>query len=399
MKVLQLCKKYPYPVKDGEALAITRLAWAMWQQGAEVWALVMNTHKHRYEGPAPLDELNCYHHIEAVSVDNRPRLGAALKNLFSGRSYHIERFLSEAYARQLSQILRRESFDVVQLETAFLLPYVPFIREHSRARVVLRAHNVESEIWERIAIHSPPLKRWYLRVQARRLKVYEKKHINDADLLVAISERDRDTFLSWGLHKPALVVPIGLDTAEYVPDEACFHRPLSLCFIGALDWWPNVEGLRWFLHEVWVPFLAPSFPQLSFHIAGRNTPSWLLRLKMPRVHVHGEVPDARAFINAHPVMIVPLLSGGGMRAKIVEAMALGRVVISTSIGLEGIAARHREEVLVADDAPTFAEVVHLCLEQKHDLPNIGRRARAFCIRHFDYMKTAEALIEAYERFG
>jgi glycosyltransferase involved in cell wall biosynthesis len=398
MKVLQLCKKYPYPVKDGEALAITRLAWAMWQQGAEVWALVMNTHKHRYEGQAPLDELNCYHHIAAVSVDNRPRLGAALKNLFSGRSYHIERFLSEAYARQLSQILRRESFDVVQLETAFLLPYVPFIREHSRARVVLRAHNVESEIWERIAIHSPPLKRWYLQVQARRLKAYEKNHINDADLLVAISERDRDTFLSWGLHKPAFVVPIGLDPAEYLPDEACFHRPLSLCFIGALDWWPNVEGLRWFLHKVWTPFLASSFPQLSFHIAGRNTPSWLLRLKMPRVHVHGEVPDARAFINAHPVMIVPLLSGGGMRAKIVEAMALGRVVISTSIGLEGIAARHREEVLIADDAPTFAKAVRFSLEQKHDLPNIGRRARAFCVQHFDYMKAAEPLLEAYRHF-
>ncbi len=398
MKVLQLCKKYPYPVKDGEALAITRLAWAMWQQGAEVWALVMNTHKHRYEGQAPLDELNCYHHIAAVSVDNRPRLGAAVKNLFSGRSYHIERFLSEAYARQLSQILRRESFDVVQLETAFLLPYVPFIREHSRARVVLRAHNVESEIWERIAIHSPPLKRWYLQVQARRLKAYEKNHVNDADLLVAISERDRDTFLSWGLHKPALVVPIGLDPAEYLPDEACFHRPLSLCFIGALDWWPNVEGLRWFLHKVWTPFLASSFPQLSFHIAGRNTPSWLLRLKMPRVHVHGEVPDARAFINAHPVMIVPLLSGGGMRAKIVEAMALGRVVISTSIGLEGIAARHREEVLIANDAPTFAEAVRFSLEQKHDLPNIGRRARAFCVQHFDYMKAAEPLLEAYRHF-
>jgi len=398
MKVLQLCKKYPYPVKDGEALAITRLAWAMWQQGAEVWALVMNTHKHRYEGQAPLDELRCYHHIAAVSVDNRLRLGAALKNLFSGRSYHIERFLSEAYARQLSQILRRESFDVVQLETAFLLPYVPFIREHSRARVVLRAHNVESEIWERIAIHSPPLKRWYLQVQARRLKAYEKNHVNDADLLVAISERDRDTFLSWGLHKPALVVPIGLDPAEYLPDEACFHRPLSLCFIGALDWWPNVEGLRWFLHKVWTPFLASSFPQLSFHIAGRNTPSWLLRLKMPRVHVHGEVPDARAFINAHPVMIVPLLSGGGMRAKIVEAMALGRVVISTSIGLEGIAARHREEVLIANDAPTFAEAVRFSLEQKHDLPNIGRRARAFCVQHFDYMKAAEPLLEAYRHF-
>ena len=87
-----------------------------------------------------------------------------------------------------------------------------------------------------------------------------------------------------------------------------------------------------------------------------------------------------------------------MRAKIVEAMALGRVVISTSIGLEGIAARHREEVLIANDAPTFAEAVRFSLEQKHDLPNIGRRARAFCVQHFDYIKAAEPLLEAYRHF-
>ncbi len=375
-------------------MAIVHLSKALQLHGCSLTLLAMNTRRHWYAGTGVPKALAHYDAAHAVEVDNRIRLWPAVCNLFSERSYHVERFVSDAYARRLTALLQEEDYDLVLLETLYLVPYVPAIRVHSRARIVLRTHNVESEIWERIAAHSSLFKRYYLRLQARRLKRYEQMHLNDADLLAGISTRDVATFRSWGVPVPAVVVPIGIDTTAYIPNERCFHQPLSLCFIGSLDWLPNLEGLQWFLREVWVPLLAPTFPQLTFHIAGRNTPSWLQQLRLPRVYVHGEVPDAAAFINQHAVMVVPLLSGGGMRAKIVEAMALGRVVISTSVGVEGIEAQNGREVLLADHPAAFVEAIQYCYGQGSKLLDMGHRARAFCETHFDYLHTAGQLLTA-----
>lgn len=354
----------------------------------------MNTRRHWYAGKDIPPALQHYERVWTVEVDNRIRLQTAFCNLFSTRPYHVERFYSETFARKLAETLLQETFDIILMETIYLTPFAPIVRQYSRARLVLRTHNVESEIWERVAAHSPVVKRQYLQLQAQRLKRFEQQHINDGDLLAGISERDVCTFRSWGLKRPAVVVPIGVDAAAYVPDERPFHGPMKLCFIGSLDWMPNIEGLKWFLQRIWSPLLAPAFPEITFHIAGRNPPSWVSTLRMPRVHVHGEVPDAVAFLNAYPIVVVPLLAGGGMRAKIVEAMALGRVVISTSVGLEGIPARHGHEVLVADHPTAFAEAMRFCMEQGSQLVHMGRRARIFCKTHFDRTRLAKHLLFA-----
>ncbi len=391
MRFLQLCKKYPYPIKDGESVAIVHLSRALHRLGGAVSLLAMNTFRHWYAGHAVPEGLGHYERVASVAVDNRIRLWPALRNLFSTRSYHIERFISPHFAQRLRKWLQEHPFDVVLLETIYLTPYIPIIRQYSKALVVLRPHNVESEIWERLSANSSWPQKPYLRLQARRLRRYEQRHINDGDLLAGISDRDVAAFRAWNLDKPTLVLPIGVDLSAYCPDERSFDQPLSLSFIGSLDWPPNVEGLRWFLREVWTPLLLPAFPELTFHIAGRNMPAWLRSLRVPRVQVHGEVPDAATFLNAHSVMVVPLLSGGGMRAKIVEAMALGRVVISTSMGLEGVPARHGQEVWVADYPAAFVEVIRACYQRGEQLVEMGRRARMFCAAHFDDATNAKRL--------
>jgi glycosyltransferase involved in cell wall biosynthesis len=141
--------------------------------------------------------------------------------------------------------------------------------------------------------------------------------------------------------------------------------------------------------------LAPTFPNLEFHIAGRNTPDWIKNLQLPRVQVHGEVPNAVDFINQHSIMVVPLLAGSGMRAKILEGMALGKVVLSTSIGMEGIAARHRQEALIADQAEDFRNAVQWCYDQGEDLIQMGYRAEQFCIENFDNQEVARRLVATY----
>ncbi len=397
MKILQLCKKFPYPLKDGESIAITYLAKAFDELGCAVTLLAMNTRKHWFELEQLPAHFNHYEAIHAVGVDNRIRPGAAFRSLFSKRSYHIERFENQAFADKLTEILQADTFDVVQLETLYLAPYLPVIRQHSRALVAMRAHNVEHEIWERIAANSHPLKKWYLDHITPRLKKYEVDQLNRYDILAGITERDLAHFRRLGLQKPGVAAPIGLDCRDYVPDDASFRRPLSLAFIGSLDWMPNVEGLRWFLDEVWRPLLAPGFPELEFHIAGRNTPEWLQRLQVPGVTVHGEVPDAIDFINRHSMLVVPLLSGSGMRAKILEGMALGKAVLSTRIGMEGIGVRHREEALLAETPEDFVRAIRWSLEHPDALAQLGQQARRFCAAHFDNLEVGKSLLQAYRR--
>jgi glycosyltransferase involved in cell wall biosynthesis len=168
-----------------------------------------------------------------------------------------------------------------------------------------------------------------------------------------------------------------------------------LSFIGSLDWMPNQEGLRWFLDQVWTPLLAPRFPELSFHIAGRTAPAWIRELNMERVVFHGEVPSAPDFINQHSIMAVPLLSGGGMRAKILEGMAVGKVVLSTTLGMEGIDARDRQECLLADTPEAWLQAIQYCYDAGPALAQMGAHARAFCEREFDNERLAAGLVERF----
>lgn len=400
MRILQLCHKFPFPLKDGAAIASTYLAKAFAELGHEVSLLSMNTSKHWFDTrqlPANFDH---YTEIHTVFVDNRIRPLPALLNLFSQKSYHVTRFESEAFSHQLQHILLEKEVEIVLLESLYLAPYIPIIRRYApEAAVVLRAHNVEHEIWERVAGKANPLKKWYLEKITPRLKQYEAARLNEYDLVVGISDRDVAAFRQLGLSKPAVVAPIGIDSRDYQPDEHSFRQPLSLSFIGSLDWMPNQEGLKWFLDEVWSPLLAPNFPELTFHIGGRTAPQWLQNLKMDRVVFHGEVPSASDFLNQHSVMVVPLLSGGGMRAKILEGMALGKVVLSTHLGMEGVDAADGKECLLADTPEAWLQAVRWCYEQGDELVKLGRKARVFCVNHFENREVARQLAGKFEQIS
>lgn len=404
MKILQLCKKFPYPLKDGESIAVKSLSKPFHELGCEVTLLAMNTHKHFCQLDQLPENFNHYQEIHTVELDNRVKPLDAFFNLFCQDSYHISRFESDAFRHKLITLLQTQEFDIIQLETVYLAPYIPVIRQFSDAIIAMRAHNVEHEIWERITNNTRFLpKKWYLRHLTKKLKRYEIEQFPKYDLLVAISERDLAAYRKLGYKGNAIVTPIGINSGDYKADLRSLKNEPSIGFIGSLDWMPNQEGLQWFLDNVWSK-LHHRFPKLKFHIAGRNTPDWMQRLQIPNVIVHGEVPDAAAFINNHPLMVVPLLSGSGMRVKILEGMALGRVVLTTSLGLEGIHARHQKEVLVADTPEAFVKVVSRCLGNQMLTRQISQRAKAFVLQNYDNREIAINLLQTYsqqyeERFG
>ncbi len=403
MKVLLLCKKFPFPPKDGEVIAVNTLAKSLKLMGAQVTLLTMNTSKHRVEmGDLPQTFVQNFKNIHAVDVYNHITPFGAIKNLFEKESYHVTRFISDDFAQKLEKILRGgEQFDVIQLETVFMTPYIPLIRQFApKAIIALRAHNVEHEIWKRVAeVTNLAPKKWYLNFLNKKLRRFELENIKKCDILLPITDRDLRIFRLLGYRGAALVTPVGLPARDYSPNWKSFVKNPSIAFIGALDWMPNQEGIRWFLENVWTENTlndTDRWSKLKLHIAGRNAPNWIRNLKLKNVNFLGEVADAQQFMNEHAISIVPLFSGSGIRVKILEAMMLGRVVLTTSMGLEGINAEDGKEVLIANTAYEFAEKIDYCLKNPEILRGIGKRAQAFAAQNFGDFEIAANVMDAYK---
>lgn len=395
MQILQLCKKFPYPLKDGESIAVTYLAQGLQKLGHEITLLAMNTTKHPVAVNKIKHQLSHYKAIHYTKLDNEVKPLHAFLNLFSSDSYNISRFDNESFRQKLIALLRKQSYDVVQLESLYLAPYIGIIRSHSNAKIVLRAHNVEHEIWERMSANEPiALRRWYFEYSAKKLKKYEIDQLSAIDHLLAISPIDEQKFRLMGYRGDSHSIPIGLDLKEFDFKEVRSEPPLSVSFIGSLDWMPNIEGLNWFLEAIW-PHLSTIFPNLKLHVAGRNCPDWIKQMEGKNVVIEGEVKDSRSFLLKHPLSVVPLLSGSGMRAKIIESMALGRVVITTTLGLEGIAARDKQDILIADTIEEFIRKFRFCYHHQRHLPIISQNARKLVEQNFNHLEIARNVLESY----
>lgn len=396
MKILQLCKKFPYPLKDGETIAVTYLSRALSELGCEITLLCMNTSKHHTDVDQIPPDYDHYKSIHFVDIDNSITTLGAFSNLFSKESYHVSRFISDEFKQSIVNLLQDQEFDVIQLETLYLAPYVDLIREYSDAIITMRAHNVEHEIWERITKNTTFFpKKMYLNYLTKKLKRFELEHLNAYDYLIAVTKKDLNTFKDLGYRNGAIASPIGIETKAYkIQSTALNTKEFSLCFIGSLDWRPNIEGLDWFLQEVW-PSMHVKFPNLKLHIAGRNTPYNIMSLNLPNVKVHGEVESAIGFLGEHTALVVPLFSGSGMRVKILEGMALGNVVITTRLGLEGIDAKHGEEVLIADTTQDFLDSVEKCINDQEMVKRISNSAKEFVDNTYDNIDNAKELLQTY----
>jgi len=327
--------------------------------------------------------------FEAVYVDLNPHLIPAAYALLSGESYHVRRYRSDAFADRLAAVLQAAAFDAVLVEGLFLTPYVPLIRQHCQAPVVLRAHNIEHRIWAQMARGCRiPLKRGYLKHLAMTLRQYELEHVKDYDAVVCISSVDAGMLRQAGFRKPLTSIPFGVtpEPMDYVDVE-----PASLFHLGSMDWMPNQEGVDWFLQQVW-PLLHREVPQARLYLAGRKMPRRLLEAHIEGVSVVGEVADAMHFIASKQINVVPLLSGSGIRVKIIEAMSAGKTVVTTRTGAQGIDARDGEHLLIADTAEDFVRHIRHCIDDDAFCRSIGQNAYRLIAQEYNTTTLTHKLI-------
>jgi len=395
MRILFLCNKSPWPSKEGGPMAMNMLIEGMLEAGHTVKVLAVNSFKYNI---IPGDIPETYREktgIELIDIDLRIKAFPAFKNLFTNNSYHVERFVSAIFTERLKVILQESDYDIVQLEMVMMAAYINVIRSHSKAKIVLRAHNIEHLIWERVAENTGnPLKKWYLRHLARTLKLFELNAIGMVDGVAAITGKDAEFFSSL-TGKPVISIPFGINPGDYPVAENAKKHP-TIFIIGSMNWIPNQEGVRWFLMNVWSD-LHKRYPELEFHIAGREMPSWMKNITLDHVIVEGEVPDASAFYEANDIMIVPLFSGSGIRVKVIEAMAYGKTVVSTSLGAEGIMYTRGENILIADLACEFFEMISVCIEHPEVLRKTASNARKLIETSYDSRKIIADLAGFYTK--
>lgn len=362
-------------------------------KGCEVHVLSVETDKHPVLRDRIPQEYLDSTSFESVYVDLKIHLLDAAIAWLCGESYHVKRYISNDFSRKLVSILKSETFDVVHVESIFLTPYVPIIRKYSRARVLLRAHNVEHLIWQRVAkSERNPLKRSYLRHLSLTLGAYEREHLNDYDGIICITNRDADYFKKMGCRKKIVSIPFAV-TPE--PLESVDEEPYTIFHLGSMDWMPNQEGVRWFLEKVW-PLVHQQLPQVRLYLAGRKMPEDLMQLQLDGVTVVGEVPDAMYFIGSKQINVVPLLSGSGIRVKIIEAMSAGKAVISTTMGAEGIHYHDGQDLLIADTPEDFVRQIRRCVEEPDFCKQLGKNAFDLITSEYGLESLTDRILLFYE---
>ncbi len=372
MRILQLCNKPPYPPIDGGSKAMHNITQGLLDAGHEVKVLCISTAKHPLKVASIPEEYRERTRIEGIFVDTSVNVVDAFTDLVTADNYNISRFFSPDMDIRLIQLLSQEEFDIIHLESLFVTPYIPTLRRYSKARIVLRSHNLEHVIQERIAKGERNiLKKPYRKFLARQLKEYEREVLKQVDGVAAITDADAQHMREHGCETPIITVPFGIDPGDYEAPRPP-GRPIFF-HLGSMDWIPNEEGIRWLLRTVW-PRVIKKHPEAKLHLAGNRMPKDMIRARLPGTTVVGRVPDANRYISLRHVMLVPLFSAGGMRVKIIEGMAMGKCIISTAIGAEGIDHTPGKDILIADTAAAFTEQIDKVLADPQLADTIGKNA-------------------------
>lgn len=399
MRILQLCNKPPCPPLDGGSKAMHNLTRGLLDLGHEVKVLCISTPKQ----PLDLAQVPPAHaeqtRMEGVFVDTSVNIVDAFTDLITADNYNISRFFSPDMDIRLIRLLSDEQFDIVQLESLFMTPYIPTIRRYTTARIVLRSHNLEHVIQDRIASGERNfLKRPYRRFLANQLQAYEMEVLDRVDGVAAISPTDAEHFQEHGTTTPVVTIPFGVDPEEYPFDEERQAVNPSFFHLGSMDWLPNEEGVRWLLEQVW-PKVMKKHPKARLNLAGNKMPKDLMERNAEGVKIKGRIKNAMTYMATNQVMVVPLFSAGGMRVKIIEGMAMGKAIISTPIGAEGIAHTDGKNILLARTATEFTDAIVSLIDDPDRSRQLGREARKLVLAKYSNDKIVRDLVAFYKRLS
>ena len=396
MKILILSYRVPFPQNGGYAIVVANTIKGLVNEGHEVSLVALNAKRNSHDSSLPNEDLMGKINYRAYDIDTTVTMLGVAMNLFKKTSFNIDRYYDAEFEDSLIRELHNNEYDIIQFEGLFVTLYMPAVRKHSKAKLIYRAHNIENQIWWRLAQQKiDPFKKSYLRMHARRIKNYERQRLNMFDAITVFTSQDKIKLTEYGIEVPIEILPVGLRLEKYKPNISKIEFP-SLFFLGSLDWLPNREGMEWFL-ESFIGDITNGDLPVKLYVAGNDIPERFDDYEaLGKIFIQGEVDDALEFVNRKSIMIVPLLSSGGMRVKIVEGMAMQKCIISTSLGAEGINFTNGQDILIANTRDEFYHAIQQCVRDEEFCIRLGKNARLLAEREHDINVVIKNLVAFYQ---
>jgi len=308
------------------------------------------------------------------------------RNLFSLQPYSMTKYCQPHVARQVGELLSRETYDVIVCDFFLTGAVIPWKFPCPK---VLFTHNVEAQIWQRhFQVSRNPVWKAISWREFKTISRLERRYLEWADAVLTVSDTDRDTFSRLIPAEKITTVQTGVDVNYFHPESGA-EKPNVMVFTGSMDWTPNEDGILYFFHDI-LPLVRREIPEAEFWVVGRSPSARVRELasRDPRIKVTGTVPDIRPFLGQAAVYVVPLRIGGGTRIKIFEAMAEGKAVVSTTIGAEGLPVNHEQNILLADRAEDFAGRVAGLLKDGSARTKLGAAARRLVEENYSWPSVA-----------
>ncbi len=360
MKAVYISHKPIYPKTDGGCVAMESFLKCLFHIDMNVEHIFLSTEKHPYkDGDYPSSILEKNIDIHPISINTKVTILGALKGLLSKGSYNVSRFHSPQMEEKINQ-LDFSKTDVVILESIFSTAHYELIRSLFKGKIIIRTHNVEHKIWEGYVQNTTnPLKKWYLKQLQRDIKEYEVDILNKVDGIFSISEEDSAYFKKLGIRTPieTIDVAVKIPTVEITQDS---YENSNLFHLGAMNWQPNIEAVDRLMKLF--PDIQRKERKTELHIAGKHG-EYLSKQVIEGIKYHGFVDDLMGFCKESGILVTPLISGSGVKIKVLEMLAMGVPVITTQIGAQGI--KH-EDHKVLIEANTDQEIIDACVELIND---------------------------------
>jgi glycosyltransferase involved in cell wall biosynthesis len=300
--------------------------------GYDIDHIALSTFKHNFNKANYPEEIRNKITVKGVCIDTRVKPFAALKALLSGKSLNISRFESKTVHYEIKALLSEKNYDLIFLESLYTTPYIDMIRAYSKGKIILRTHNVEHALWEqRYRTLNIGIKKWYIGKLARDLKKYEEKTLQTVDKLLSISSTDTLFFATLVKSEKVSTIPVSLEQNTRAIDDSL----QSIFFVGSMNWYPNVEAVKILIEKIF-PKVRSVLPKVELHLAGSFMHDLFSSQPNKGIFNHGYVENIDRFMTSNGIMVLPILSGSGVRIKILEAMALGVPIITFPEGASGV---------------------------------------------------------------
>lgn len=333
---------------------------------------------------------------QTFPVPRHHSLGRVLLSSLTARPYAISRYLDRRVLREIRRVLDPSRYDLIQVDHLHLAEYGLAIDRREQPPRVLLVHNVESVLWERLADVEPhPIKKIFGKYQAHKLRRYEIAVLSQYDAVVTLSPIDAARLQELCPYAHVGAIPPGVDD-ELFHSLDISEEPYAVAFLGPLDWVPNADGARWFCREIW-PKIKAHIPQARCYIVGRHPPRDLLAGSHQDVVLMGYVPEVSPIMACASVFVVPIRIGSGVRLKILHALAMGKAVVTTSVGCEGLELMDDEHLWVADTPQEFADKVIALLHAPATRRRLGEAGMQHVRARYRWPAAAEALEVLYQR--